>query len=103
EAGSDPLPERPRVRRPLARRARRWRAGTLTFTDLALPDHNGRPRTLTELAGGDPLVLVFSRRWGGPEEQTFLRGLVTLSKAPEGLRRARGALWRGVRADWGLA
>jgi len=55
----------------------------LTFTDLALPDHNGRPRTLSELAGGDPLVLVFSRGWWCPKEQTFLRGLVTLQNELE--------------------
>jgi len=55
----------------------------LTFTDLALPDHNGRPRTLSELAGGDPLVLVFSRGWWCPKEQIFLRGLVTLQNELE--------------------
>ncbi len=55
----------------------------MTFTDLALPDHNGRPRTLSELAGGDPLVLVFSRGWWCPKEQTFLRGLVTLQNELE--------------------
>lgn len=48
------------------------------FTDLELPDHTGRTRTLSELAGGDPLVLVFSRGWWCPKEQRFLRGLVTL-------------------------
>lgn len=46
------------------------------FTDLELPDHTGRTRTLSELAGGDPLVLVFSRGWWCPKEQRFLRGLV---------------------------
>ena len=45
--------------------------------DLELPDHTGRPRTLTEIAGGDPLVVVFSRGWWCPKEQRFLRGLVT--------------------------
>jgi peroxiredoxin len=48
------------------------------FVDLALPDHTGRGRTLSELAGGDPLVLVFSRGWWCPKEQRFLRGLVQL-------------------------
>ena len=43
--------------------------------DLELPDHTGRTRTLTEVAGGDPLVVVFSRGWWGPKEQRFLRGL----------------------------
>jgi peroxiredoxin len=48
------------------------------FPDLALPDHTGRPRTLSEIAGGDPLVLVFSRGWWCPKEQRHLRGLVQL-------------------------
>ncbi len=29
------------------------------FPDLALPDHTGRLRTLSEIANGDPLPLVF--------------------------------------------
>jgi peroxiredoxin len=49
-----------------------------TFADLRLPDHNGRPRTLSEIANGDPLVLVFSRGWWCPKEQRFFRMLVEL-------------------------
>jgi peroxiredoxin len=49
-----------------------------SFPDLELPDHTGRSRTLTEIAGGDPLVLVTSRGWWCPKEQRFLRGLVAL-------------------------
>jgi len=49
-----------------------------SFPDLALPDHTGRPRRLSEAAGGDPLVLVTSRGWWCPKEQRFLRGLVGL-------------------------
>jgi peroxiredoxin len=48
------------------------------FPDLALPDHTGRPRTLSELANGDPLVLVFSRGWWCPKEQRYFRELVRL-------------------------
>jgi peroxiredoxin len=48
------------------------------FPDLALPDHTGRPRTLSELAGGDPVALFFSRGWWCPKEQRFLRGLATM-------------------------
>jgi peroxiredoxin len=48
------------------------------LTDLELPDHNGRVRTLSDLAGGDPLALFFSRGWWCPKEQRYLRGLVTL-------------------------
>jgi peroxiredoxin len=48
------------------------------FPDLALPDHTGRQRTLSDVANGDPLVLVFSRGWWCPKEQRHLRGLVEL-------------------------
>ena len=46
--------------------------------DLELPDHTGRPRTLSDVVGGDPSVLCFSRGWWCPKEQRFLRGLVAL-------------------------
>ena len=46
--------------------------------DLDLPDHTGRARTLSELAAGDPLALLFSRGWWCPKEQRHLRGLVEL-------------------------
>jgi peroxiredoxin len=46
------------------------------FPDLDLPDHTGRPRLLSELAGGDPVVLVTSRGWWCPKEQRYLRELV---------------------------
>lgn len=32
-----------------------------TFPDLDLPDHTARPWRLPELAGGDPVALLFSR------------------------------------------
>jgi peroxiredoxin len=51
---------------------------TEVFPDLELPDHTGRPRRLSEIAGSDPLVLVFSRGWWCPKEQRHLRGLVRL-------------------------
>ncbi len=53
------------------------------FPDLALPDHTGRPRTLGEIAGGDPLALFFSRGWWCPKEQRFLRELVELQDEVE--------------------
>ncbi|HYO19153.1 MAG TPA: redoxin domain-containing protein [Dermatophilaceae bacterium] len=53
------------------------------FADVALPDHSGVVRHLTELAGGDPLVLVFFRGWWCPKEQTFLRRLVRLQEEAE--------------------
>lgn len=33
------------------------------FPDLVLPDHDGHPRRISELAGGDPLVLHTYRGW----------------------------------------
>jgi peroxiredoxin len=46
--------------------------------DLELLDHTGRPRTLSELAGGDPVALFFSRGWWCPKEQRYFRRLVEL-------------------------
>ena len=48
------------------------------FPDLDLPDHTGRPRLLSELAGGDPLVLVTSRGWWCPKDQRYMRELTDL-------------------------
>jgi peroxiredoxin len=45
------------------------------FPDLDLPDHTGRPRTLSELSGGDPVALFTSRGWWCPKEQRYLREL----------------------------
>lgn len=49
-----------------------------SFPDLDLPDHTGRRRLLSEVAGGDPLALVFSRGWWCPKEQRYMRALVEL-------------------------
>jgi len=46
------------------------------FPDLDLLDHTGRPRRLSEIAGGDPLILVTSRGWWCPKEQRYMRELV---------------------------
>jgi peroxiredoxin len=48
------------------------------FPDLDLPDHTGRARLLSEIAGGDPVTVVTSRGWWCPKEQRFLRSLVAL-------------------------
>ncbi len=53
------------------------------FPDLELPDHTGRQRLLSELAGGDPLVLLFSRGWWCPKEQRHLRALTALQDEME--------------------
>ena len=50
----------------------------VSFPDLDLPDHTGRPRTLAELAAGDPLVLITSRGWFCPKEQRHLREVTAL-------------------------
>jgi peroxiredoxin len=48
------------------------------FPDLDLPDHTGRPRTLSEVAGGDPVALFTSRGWWCPKEQRYMRELCRL-------------------------
>jgi peroxiredoxin len=53
------------------------------FPDLELPDHAGSPRRLSELAGGDPVVLHFYRGWWCPKEQAFFRRLVALQAEAE--------------------
>jgi peroxiredoxin len=45
------------------------------FPDLDLPDHTGRGRLLSELAGGDPVALFTSRGWWCPKEQRYMREL----------------------------
>jgi peroxiredoxin len=53
------------------------------FPDLSLPDHTGVERTLSELADGDPLVVVFFRGFWCPKEQTFHRSLTALQDEVE--------------------
>ena len=53
------------------------------FPDLALPDHAGRQRSLSELAAGDPLVLHFYRGWWCPKEQAFFRRLIAFQDEVE--------------------
>jgi peroxiredoxin len=48
------------------------------FPDLTLPDHTGRERRLSELAGGDPIAVFTSRGWWCPKEQRYLRRLCEL-------------------------
>jgi peroxiredoxin len=58
------------------------RAGA-SFPDLELPDHAGNVRRLSELAGGDPVVLNFYRGWWCPKEQAFFRLLVAFQAEVE--------------------
>jgi peroxiredoxin len=53
------------------------------FPDLALPDHSGSPRLLSELAAGDPVVLTTYRGWWCPKEQAFFRRLLALQDEVE--------------------
>ncbi len=43
------------------------------FPDLALTDHAGNLRQLSELVGGDPVVVQTYRGWWCPKEQAFFR------------------------------
>jgi peroxiredoxin len=53
------------------------------FPDLALPDHAGNERRLSDLVAGDPTVLHCHRGWWCPKEQAFFRRLVALQEALE--------------------
>jgi peroxiredoxin len=48
------------------------------FPDLLVSDHAGNERRLSDLAGGDPVVLHTYRGWWCPKEQAFFRRLVAL-------------------------
>jgi peroxiredoxin len=48
------------------------------FPDVALPDHTGRARRLSELAAGNPVALITARGWWCPKEQRYLRALTDL-------------------------
>ncbi len=49
-----------------------------TLPDLTLPDQSGAERSLSELAGGDPLILHTFRGHWCPKEQRFFRRLIAL-------------------------
>jgi peroxiredoxin len=53
------------------------------FPDLDLPDHTGRERRLSEIAGGNPLALFSARGWWCPKEQRYMRQLVELQDEVE--------------------
>ena len=55
------------------------------FPDYALPDHTGTVRTLSELQGGDPLILTLARGHFCPKEHQQHLDLA----APEPLPGAR--------------
>ncbi len=51
--------------------------------DLELPDQAGNARRLSDLAGGDPVLLQFFRGWWCPKEQAFFRVLIDLQDRAE--------------------
>ena len=51
-----------------------------TLPDYELADHHGKHRTLSELQGGDPLVLVLSRGGYCPKDRRQHEGLVQLHR-----------------------
>ena len=50
------------------------------LSDYTLTDHRGRRRTLSELQGGDPMVLVLSRGGFCPKERRQHQGLLQLHR-----------------------
>jgi peroxiredoxin len=54
-----------------------------TFPDYELPDHTGRHRKLSEVQGGDPLVVMLSRGMFCPKDRRQLEGLVQLHREME--------------------
>jgi peroxiredoxin len=48
--------------------------------DYELPDHRGTHRMLSELQGGDPLVLVLSRGGFCPKDRRQHEGLLQLHR-----------------------
>jgi peroxiredoxin len=50
------------------------------LSDYTLTDHGGRRRTLSELQGGDPMVLVLSRGGFCPKERRQHEGLLQLHR-----------------------
>ncbi len=54
-----------------------------TFPNYELTDHTGKRRTLAELQGQDPLIVVLSRGSFCPKDQRQLQGLVELERELE--------------------
>jgi len=54
-----------------------------TFPDYELPDQTGKHRKLSELQGGDPMIVVFSRGGFCPKDRRQHEGLVQLHREME--------------------
>ena len=48
------------------------------FLDDQLPDNTGTPRRLSEIHGGDPMIIVLAREGYSAEDQRQHEGLVQL-------------------------
>ncbi len=48
------------------------------FPDYELPDQSGRRRRISEIQGGDPMIVVLSRGHFCPKDRRQLRNLVDL-------------------------
>jgi len=55
----------------------------VAFPDYELPDHTGKHRKLSELQGGDPMIVVFSRGGFCPKDRRQHEGLVQLHREME--------------------
>jgi peroxiredoxin len=53
------------------------------FPDYELSDHTGKRRTLSQLQGGDPMILMLSRGSFCPKDRRQLEGLVQLHREME--------------------
>ena len=53
------------------------------FPDYELPDHKGQHRKLSELQGGDPMIVMLSRGMFCPKDRRQLEGLVRLFREIE--------------------
>jgi peroxiredoxin len=53
------------------------------FPDFELSDHTGQHRKLSELQGGDPMILMLSRGMFCPKDRRQLEGLVQLHREIE--------------------
>jgi peroxiredoxin len=53
------------------------------FPDYDLPDHTGKHCRLSELQGGDPMIIVLSRGGFCPKERRQLEGLLQLHREME--------------------
>ncbi len=55
----------------------------VTFPDYELSDHTGKHRKLSELQGGDPMVLVLGRGGFCPKDRRQAEGLLQLHREME--------------------